>query len=203
MFRLPLSAALIAVLVSGCTTLRETSPTQTAREQLLLSKAADQASAEIQPNLPLGTKIYIDTSDFGVDNGAEYQKEYAVGAIEAALLKDGYPIVPKPDDADTIASIRSGALSINKKKYLIGIPSAGVPIPFTGTLHTPTIAFYSNKKRTGVAKFGVAFYDAKTGAPENVMDPIYGFSHFNQYSVLFFGWTHSNLLPPAVKKKEK
>jgi uncharacterized protein YceK len=60
MFRLPLSAVLVVVLVSGCSTMRETNPSQTAREQLLLSKATDKASAKIHPNLPPGNKIYTE-----------------------------------------------------------------------------------------------------------------------------------------------
>lgn len=187
----------VAVAVTGCTTVRETQPTQTAREQLMMSTAADQASLQIKPNLPRSNAIFVDSSKFA-DN-AEYRTAYAVARIQARLLTLGYKIVGSADQADTIAQISSGALSIDQQDQLVGIPSVTVPIPLSGPVSTPEIAFYKKATRTGVAKFNVAFYNAKTGDLQDVDGPIYGFSHYDKSSLLGFGWKNSNLLPAAAQ----
>ncbi len=195
-----LPAFLVLILLGGCTTLRETMPTQTARHQLLLSTAADQASAQIDPNVPAGNSIFVDASNFGSED-SEYQDEYAISTIKAALLRKGYRLAASADDADTILDISSGALSINRTERLFGIPSAAIPIPLAGPLETPELALWKSKDRTGIAKFLLTFYDANTGALQDASAPVYGFSYYDQSTILFYGTTESNLLPERVKDR--
>ncbi|MDA3923045.1 MAG: hypothetical protein PF501_20550 [Salinisphaera sp.] len=189
--------ALVAVAAAGCTTVRETQPTQTAREQLIMSTAADLASEKITPNVPKGNTIFVDSSHFADD--AEYRTSYAVARIQAQLLKEGYKIAGSADKADTIAEVSTGALSIDQADKLFGIPSAKIPIPLSSPINTPQLAIYKKAIRTGVAKFNVAFYDAKSGSLEDVVGPVYGFSHYDKSSIFGFGWKNSNLLPPAAQ----
>ena len=107
------------------------------------------------------------------------------------------------DEADTIAEVSSGALSIDRRERLLGVPSASVPIPLAGPFKTPEISFWKSKERTGVAKFRLTFYDAETGALQDASDPVYGFSHFDRSSILFFGSTDSNLMPPEVEERRE
>lgn len=188
-----------SLAIAGCTTVRETQPTQTAREQLMLSTAADLASAQIKPNVPQGNSIYVDTSEFSDDS--EYKTKYAVAQIQSQLLADGYKLVGSADKADTIAEVSNGALSIDQSDTLLGIPSIPIPIPLTGTVNTPEIAFYKKARRTGVAKFGVAFYNAKTGGVQDIVGPIYGFSHYDRSSILGISWKHQNLLPQSAQDR--
>lgn len=178
--------------VAGCTTVRRTQPTQTAREQLMLSTAADLASAQIKPNLPRGNAIYVDTSEFG--DSSEYKTKYAIAQIRSQLLADGYKLVGSADEADTIAQVSNGALSIDQADILFGMPSIPLPIPLTGTVQTPQIALYQKARRTGVAKFGVAFYSAKTGEMQDIVGPVYGFSHDDRSSIMGISWQNQNLL---------
>ncbi|MGB7757429.1 MAG: DUF6655 family protein [Salinisphaera sp.] len=180
--------------VAGCTTVRETQPTQTAREQLMLSTAADLASAQIKPNVPQGNSVYVDSSEFTDD--AEYKTKYAVAQIQSQLLADGYKLVGSADKADTIAEVSNGALSVDQADTLFGIPSIPIPIPLTGTVKTPELALYKKARRTGVAKFGVAFYNAKTGDMQDIVGPVYGFSHYDRSSIIGISWKHQNLLTP-------
>lgn len=191
------AVAATTLTAAGCTTIRETKPSQTAREQLMLSKAADLASAKIKPNLPAGDAIYVDTSYFSA--GSEYRGKYAVARIRSQLLSDGYRLVGSAGKADTIAEISAGALSIDESNTLFGIPSITVPIPLSGPVSTPQIGFFKRGVRTGVAKFDVSFYDAKTGTLEDSVGPVYGFSHYNRSSLLGIGWKNSNLLPPKAR----
>ncbi|AWN16693.1 putative protein-transmembrane prediction [Salinisphaera sp. LB1] len=185
--------------VAGCTTVRETQPTQTAREQLMLSTAADRASAQIKPNVPRGNAIYVDSSEFTDD--AEYKTKYAIAQIQSQLLADGYKLVGSADKADTIALVSNGALSIDQANTMLGIPSIPIPIPLTGTVSTPEIAFYKKARRTGVAKFGIAFYNAKTGDMQDVVGPVYGFSHYDKSSIMGISWKHQNLLTPTQQAR--
>lgn len=191
------AALFIGLTATGCTTIRETQPTQTAREQLMMSRAADLASAKIQPNVPKGNAIYVDATNFTDD--AEYRTHYAIARIRARLLSEGYRLVGSADKADTIAEISTGALSIDQGDTLFGLPSITLPIPLSGPVNTPEIALYKKDRRTGVAKFDVSFFNAKSGDLQDVAGPVYGFSHFDRSSILGVGWKNSNLLPPAAR----
>lgn len=187
--------SLVAVAVAGCTTVRETQPTQTAREQLIMSSAADYASAQIHPNVPRGNAIFVDPAHFTDDS--EYRTGYAITRIQSQLLSEGYKLVGAADQADTVAEISTGALSIDQSDTLVGIPSIPIPIPLTGTVTTPELAAFKKARRTGVAKFNIAFYNAKTGDLQDVVGPVYGFSHDNKSTLFGYSWRHQNIVPPA------
>lgn len=196
MSRVILAGAFVAVLLAGCSTVRTTQPPRTATEELLLSTAVDHAVRKIQPAMPAGSKIYIDSSDFEGDYGTKY----AVSSITSQLLSEQYQIVDKKSDADYIAQLRSGALSINQSSQLwFGIPSITLPIPLAGPVKTPELPFFKTAKQKGIAKFAITFYNAKTGALQDTVGPLYGFSHRDKWTVLLIGWTSSDLLPSDSK----
>lgn len=187
---------LAALSQVGCVTIRETQPEQTAREQLMLSRAADQASAKINPQVPKGNAIYVDTRYF--PNNDEYRTDYAIARIRSLLLARGYRLVDAPGKADTIAEISAGALSIDRAEIMFGLPGIPIPIPFAENVKTPEIAFYKKEKRSGVAKFNVSFYSAQGGYSQGIVGPVYGFSQFDRSSILGLSWQHQNVLPPAA-----
>lgn len=140
--------------------------------------------------MPKGTKIYLNTSDFS----AGYDTKYAIGAIRAQLLRDGYHLVSNKSKANTVVSIRSGALSINEKSQLwLGIPSIVIPIPLSGPLKTPALNFLKRSERTGIAEVSLTCYDAHTGAVQDSVAPIYGYSYLNRWTILMVGWTNTNV----------
>lgn len=195
--------ALVTITGTGCTTTRETKPAQTAREQLMLSKAADLASAKINPNLPAGNAIFVDTSYFNAGSG--YRGKYAIARIRSQLLSEGYRLVGTTHQADTVAEISTGALSVDQSHTQFGLPSFTIPVPLSGPFNTPRIALYQRARRIGIAKFNVSFYSAKTGQLEDIAGPVYGFSYDNHSSFLGIGigWAHNNLLPPQAKAAQK
>ena len=162
-----------------------------------MTSAADYASAQITPNVPRGNAIFVDSSQFLTDE--EYHPGYAVASIQSRLLEQGYKLVGSADAADTVARISTGALSIDQRDTLFGIPSIPIPIPLTGTVQTPELAAYKKKRRTGVAKFLVSFYDAKTGDMQDVVGPVYGFSHDNKSSLFGVSWRAQNLVPAEMQ----
>jgi hypothetical protein len=189
------SAALVPlifiVLITGCTTtMRETQPPRTATEQLLISGAVDQAVARLPFNVPEGTKIWLDTSNF-----TGYDAQYAISAIKEHLLKQGGWLVTDEQAADLIIEIRAGALSIDKKERFLGIPSFAFPIPLAGDFKFPEIALFKQKSLQGIAKFALLGYDAKSGALYAFSGPVYGRSNHTRWRLLILGWTSSDLMP--------
>lgn len=192
MWKVLLAGACLAVLLAGCSTVRETQPPRTATQELLTSTAADHAASKLHPGIPAGSKIYIDTSDFK----GGYGTKYAVSRITSQLLSEQYDIVSKKSKAGYVAQIRSGSLSINKSSQLwVGIPSITLPIPLAGPVKTPELPFFKTEKQKGIAKFAVTLYNAKTGKLAADTGPVYGYSHLDHYVVMLVGWTKSDLLP--------
>src|SRR5690349_21333465 len=137
--------ALLALLLPGCTTDRQTDPQRTATEQLLISTAADRAAESLALDIGSDRKAFLDATNFeGIDG------KYAIAAIRNSLLRQGTHFVGDRKDADTIIEIRSGALSIDKHETLVGIPSLDIPIPLAGQLGTPEIALYKSEEQEGV-----------------------------------------------------
>jgi hypothetical protein len=186
-------AALAVVLLSGCTTTRQTDPQRTATEQLLVSTAADRAAAGMTIDLAPDRKCFLDATNFeGLDG------KYAIAAIRSSLLKKGTRFVADKKDADTIVEIRSGALSIDRHETLVGIPSIDIPIPLAGDFGTPEIAFYKAEEQEGIAKFAATAYDAKDGGFLGESAPPLGRSHIKRHVILFVSWIEDDVHAEAA-----
>ncbi len=186
---------LAIALLAGCTTARTTEPLRTATEQLLISAAADRAAAQLSLGIPKGTKIFVDSRFMqGYDDG------YANAAIRTQLLKSGLALVDDRAQAEAVVQVASGALSVDQKSLLIGIPQLTVPyIPVGNSVTVPEIALFKQAEEKGVAKFVATGYDAKTGKLLASTDPRFGFSHNTNHTVLlFFSWSSGDLIPPGV-----
>jgi hypothetical protein len=191
LFPAALTSLVLIILVTGCTTtIRETLPSRTATEQLLISVAVDQAVARLPFSIPTGTKIWLDSSNF-----TGYDTQYAISTIKEQLLKRGGWLVADKQAADLVIEVRAGALSIDRIERLLGIPSFSIPIPLAGSFKFPEIALFKKASMRGIAKFAFFSYDAKSGALYAFSGPIYGDSHYTQWRVLIDGWTSSDLMP--------
>jgi Family of unknown function (DUF6655) len=182
----------LALLATGCTTMRQTEPKRTATEEMLISSAADRAVAQVDTKALTGKKVFVDASNYkGLD------PEYTVAAVHDALLKGGALLVGDRKAADAVVEMRNGAQSIDQREFLIGIPSFDLPVPLTGSAFKfPEIALYAKAQDIGVSKLAVAAYNAKSGAYESSSGPVYGFAHNNRYTVLLFiSWRRNDFRP--------
>lgn len=184
--------------VTGCKTVQNTSPDQTALEQMLLARAADDAIGKIKPNIPRHNAIFINSDNF-IQNEA-YRTQYALARIRSRLLALDYRLVDSKDKADTIAEVSTGVLSIEQSDNMFaGLPS--MPIPFSGNeSETPEVPFFKKQQQIGVASFNLAFYDAETGQRQDVVGPIYGFSHYNKSAIFNIDWETQDLLNKQQKR---
>src|SRR5258708_764498 len=133
-FVLPVALAIMFGL-AGCTTDRQTDPSQTATEQLLISVAVDHAVNNLNLTIPAGTKVFVDPQYFDNAPGdAALYTKYAIASIRDMLLRRGARLVDDRKNADMVAEVRTGGQSINHHDFLIGIPAVPVPVPFTTTV---------------------------------------------------------------------
>jgi hypothetical protein len=184
--------ALIALclLLWSCTSARETNPQRTATEQLLLSTAVDHAVERIRLDIAPGARIYVDASNFeGLDS------RYAIGAMRDRVLRLGGHIVSERAASDTVIEIRSGALSADQSKTLLGVPAFDIPIP-AAPLSIPDISLFKRSLRQGIAKLAATSYRSSDGSLIDSTGPQFGFSHSTDYVVLFlFSWSTDDLKP--------
>lgn len=179
----------ISLTLSACATNRESTPERTATEQLLISSAADRAADALVEHIPVKGRVFVDATNFeGVDG------KYAIGTIRDRIARKGALLVADRAAADVIVEIRSGALSIDEKQILIGLPQLDIPVPLSGTFKLPEIALFSRNVRQGVAKFGATAYDAGTPGPEAASSLSTGSVNTTQWTaLLFIHWTTSTL----------
>jgi hypothetical protein len=181
----------LALMLAACSTRRETSPPRTATEQLLISAAADRAADRLNIDLPEHSKVFVDSSNIeGLDS------KYAIATMRAGLLRRGAALVGDRAAADVIVEIRSGALSVDESKFLLGVPEFQIPVPASDSITFPEIALFKKAERKGVAKFAGVGYDAKDGHLLGVSEPQFGFSHETRYVLLlFFSWERKDFIP--------
>jgi hypothetical protein len=189
-----LTLAIASVGLAACVTVTTSKPPRTATEELLISRAAEQAADNLKFDMPTGTRLFLDTTYFeGTDS------KYAIGAIRDRLMRRGIRLLDGKDDAQVVLEIRAGALSIDDHSFLVGIPGFPIPIPLAGTLDFPEIALYKSAVRAGVAKFAATGYDPKTGALVATTEPQFGFSQKTRKVVLiFFGSEGNDTVPPGA-----
>ncbi|MCD6074523.1 MAG: hypothetical protein K0Q70_1406 [Rhodospirillales bacterium] len=191
MLRTILLVLAACIAVTGCTSMRETSPARTASEQLLVTTAADEAAAKLALPIPKGAGVFVDATNFeGVDG------KYAIAAIREQFLKQGARLMPERGKADMVIEIRAAALSSDEDEFLIGIPDFAVPVPLAGPVTTPEIALFKRGEKRGVAKFIATAYKAETGDYVGSSEAQWGSSYRREWTVLFFfNWKRDNLLP--------
>ena len=187
--RLSLALRLI-VLVGACNTRRESTPPRTATEQLLISAAADRAAEQLDLAMPANSKVFVDSSNIeGLDS------KYAIATMRERMLKLGANLVAERGDADVVVEIRSGALSLDENKFLLGSPEFAVPVPLSDSITFPEFSLYKRAERRGTAKFAGVAYDAKTGKLLSATEPQLGFSHETRYVLLlFFSWENRDFI---------
>jgi hypothetical protein len=192
--RLQLLTCCLAVLaLSGCTTTRSSDPERTATEQLLISTAADKQARSLDFGVPVGKRVFIEAANF-----EGYDAKYAIAAIREQALLKGLRLTDEKKDAECIIEIRAGALSIDQRDMLVGVPKFDLPIPLAGGAFTfPEIALYKRDTQQGVAKFSTSAYDAKDGRLIATASPAADSSYQKETVLLFFiSWSEDNLNRP-------
>ena len=170
-------------VAAGCGTIRETLPDRAAKEQLVISSAADRAVDEM-PEGPLGgVKIYVDTTNLeGTD------KVYVVQTVRDYVLANDAALAGNAEEADVVLELASGALSLDKRNYLLGLPAIPLPIPMAGeTLQLPEIPLMKALFYRGKVKLQVSAIDTQSRAEAFEVPICRGKSLDSYWWVFFFG----------------
>lgn len=137
----------------GCANIRNTDTARTGTEQLLISNAVDQALAKIDFRPLGGHKVFLDDKYL-----ESVDKNYVIGSVRHRLLKAGAELAEKPDQADLVLELRSGAVGTDDHDLFVGIPAMNMgPL-----ISTPELTFFKRVTQIGTAKIGLVAYDAKT-----------------------------------------
>lgn len=150
---LPLRALIFVMALSGCTTARQSNTARTAREQLLISNAVDQALSKVDFSAFQGQRVVVDDKYLECSD-----KGYVVGSIRHRLMINGATIAPKPEDADIVMELRSGGVGTDDSNSFLGIPEIVLP----GMLTLPEVKLVTRTRQSALAKIGLVAYDAKT-----------------------------------------
>jgi hypothetical protein len=179
---------LVSFIFDGCTTNNNTSPARSATEQLLLSTAADDALKSANLSLFANHKVFLDTNYFD-----SYDSKYALGTVRDALSQHGAILEDFRTNSDIIIEARSGALSIDNSTFLFGLPSIGAPIPLSGGIQTPELAFYKSQKQNSFAKIALLAYSEGSGSHIYSSGPLHGKAYNNHYNLLFISWIRTDI----------
>ena len=206
------SAALLLLSLfggGGCATLRTTDPTHTATEQFLMSVAAQRAVSQLSMDGIRDQLVYVDTSWFQQQTAP--QDLYMIAEFRARLLREGVLLTSDRTKADVVCEIRSGALSIDRLEYLLGIPAtviggtatsggAGVS-PSVGNIPvaTPELSILKSTKQRGFASVAYIAYRARTGELIAQSGPYIGRTLREDYWLFGAGPKTLGNIPPAEK----
>jgi len=148
-----------ALLLAGCGTFRETFPPRSATEQLLLSTAVDEALEHLPTYWMRGVRVYLDDSRLDA-----YDKPYLLQRLRDTVLAHGGRLTDERGQADVVLEVASGALSVDKGSWLLGIPELPLPIPFAGeTLKLPELPLFRLDSYAGKAKLLLTAVDPEDG----------------------------------------
>jgi hypothetical protein len=186
----PRAALLVlALLLPGCATVRQTDPPVTANQQLLITSAVDRAVSRLQLPLPAGSKVFFDPANVDLDGTVVYPR-YAIAAVRGHLLRQGAQLTAVREEADVVVEMRTGAQSINDRKMLFGLPGLTVPVPLWGAFAIPEIPLFKLHRETGRSKLALVAYD-RDGRFIADTGPIYGEAVRKHWVVLIL-FSHSS-----------
>lgn len=187
--------ALLLPLLTACHGIRVSEPTRTATEQLLLSTATDEAVQDIDLSPLKDRKIFFDDTYF-----ESYDDGYAKGSIRELIATAGGKLVSKRDKSEVVVEARSGALGIDSRESLLGLPELNLPIPLAGQVQSPELVLYKSQKSDSVAKFALIAYETESGDLQVRTGSMVGKSKFYHYKILgFINWRSTDI--PEQKPK--
>ena len=154
MLRLRCLAVCAGILSAvGCTSTTSSNTARTATEQMLVSNAVDQSLSKVDFQAFGGRKVFLEEKYLDCTD-----KNYVVSSVRHRVLMQGAQLIGKPEDAEVILEVRSGAVGTNSSNSFLGIPQIQIP----GMFSTPEVKLINRVNQTGMAKIGLVAFDAKS-----------------------------------------
>lgn len=142
----PLIVSLLILLsaAGGCSSRLVTNPPRSAIEMMLLSGAVDKALSRFHMPEIANQTVFVDFT-----NLASYDVEYVRAAARARICQIGGVLVASADEAEYVIEISSGALSLEFKENVIGLPALPVP---NSPVPIPEAPVSRTTEQTGIVK---------------------------------------------------
>jgi len=156
--RFLLLACCILGAACGCATMKESDTSRTGVEQLLISTAVDRTLDKVDLTPLRGAQVYVEEKYLDCTD-----KNYVIVSLHQRVMRAGCTLVDKPDTADVILEVASGAVGTDRDELFVGIPS--IPLAMPSPISVPKMSVYDRVKAMGTAKLRVLAYDAKTRQP--------------------------------------
>jgi len=179
--------------LTGCGIVHDTLPARAAMEQLIISTAADRAVAELPTEGFADRDVFLDGTNLDA-----YDKPYVVQAIRRAIISAGGRMAADRAASQVVLEVASGGLSLNKRDYLLGVPSIALAGTGTDAFRTPELPIFKMLFYRGKAKLIFCAVDPTTGAQLFELPTCYGKSTTNFWWLLLFGPNQWSDLPEEL-----
>lgn len=184
-----LAAGLIAVVISGCATARQTNTARSAVEQMLISSAVDQALNKIDFTPFAGANVYLEEKYVDCQD-----KAYVIASVRHRILAQGARLASAADKADIVIEMRSGSLGTDNSESFVGTPEVVLP----GMMTLPEIKFLTNNKQTATAKIGLVAYDYRTNTVLGSGGTTLAVADDSRWTVMGFGLPKSGSIHQEI-----
>jgi hypothetical protein len=175
----------ILLTLSSCThTYQFTYTKKSGIEQLLVTKAVDEAIQRMTVDIK-GSKVFVDASCLMRD-----EQSYIKKAFEHWFLNGGVSIAEYSWDADYIVSVLVRVAGTDGDQFFLGVPS--IPIPLATNISTPALTIFSGMIQEGRVEMEVMIYSAKEGLKEKIPS-LNGKSYYKKYVILFVPFTSKDI----------
>ena len=177
-----LIAAAAALVCTACNAPNVTNTARNSVEEMLLSSVIERGVSSVDFESYAGKKVQMDYSNLA----PQVDKEFLMAYIELHFARYGITVVKEAADADYIVKATSSVLATDMDRFLLGIPSLPIPIPWANlSIVIPEIPIISRLHRTAWGRFFFNIVDAKTNAPVQIVDGAKSEAHFNNWVILF------------------
>lgn len=185
------SVMIAAALIAGCTSTKSSNTARTAVEQLLISTSVDETLDGVDFSPFADTDVYVDEKYMD-----SVDKNYVIASVRHRLMQQGARLAAKPEEAQVIVELRSGAIGTDSSESYLGMPEISLP----GMLTLPEVRFITRSRQTGTAKIGLVAYNAKTGEILGSGGTSLARSDDNNWYVLGIGPYQNGTLKQAIGK---
>lgn len=180
-----------ALPLAGCATQKESFTARTGVEQMLVSSAIDQSLDKV-PLTPLKNRpVFLETKYLDC-----VDKNYIIVSMHNRLMHSGAQLVDKPEAAEVIVEVGSGAVGTDGQELFVGIPE--IPLAPPSPIAIPRLSLFTRSRLNGTAKLLVVAYDAKTKAPVIQSEPTLARSDQNNWNVLGVGPMQTGSVPTEI-----
>jgi len=177
-----LVSAAVALICTACSTPSTTNTARDAVQEMLLSAVVERGVSSVDFESYAGKKVVMDYSNLA----PQVDKEFLQAYIELHLARHGVTVVKDAADADYTIKATSSVLATDMDKFLIGVPSLPIPIPWANlSIVIPEIPIVMRLKRSAWGRFFFNIVDAKTNAPVQIVDGAKSEAYHNNWVVLF------------------